>query len=261
MNILWPLRALRRIGSRLTPGLQEQIYQAYCDGLEKTPNTSFHNIIVPEGYGRRLPERVVELLLARLTYEPGRNVLDIGHANIMDCHKKLILSLPEPRNFTGIDIADPSYDISEIYRHSIRADITASGLPAESFDLIWCISTLEHLGMDNSGYTACYTTGERMAAQAVQEILRILAPAGKALITVPFGKYENHGWFVNLNAQRWQDLLSLAIPKCSIREWYFRHTQRGWSVCRPEDMTEIGYFGQENSGAAGLAAAILIRKS
>ncbi|RPH34986.1 class I SAM-dependent methyltransferase, partial [bacterium] len=203
----WTRRLLRPVLGGPDASLQRMIFRAYRRALPISLEQGLENPVLPPGYARRLPERVVELLLARLSYAPGKKVLDVGHAYIMECHRKLLASLPEPRHLTGVDIAEPTYDTRPLYERSLKSDITGTKLPDNSFDLIWCVSTLEHLGMDNSGYTASFATGSHMAAQAIREMVRLAGPGGHVLISVPFGKFEDHGWFINLDWERWQSLL------------------------------------------------------
>jgi SAM-dependent methyltransferase len=217
-------------------------------------------LVLPSVYGRRLPERVVELVLARTTYSPGVRVLDVGHSNIMECHRRFLESLSPPRHLTGVDIAAPVYDTSAYYEKSITADITATGLPAAAFDLIWCVSTLEHVGMDNSVYTENFVRRPGMDAAALSEMIRLLAPGGELLVTVPFGLYEDHGWFKNYDRASWQELLSAISAKVDKSELYFGYDpDRGWEAVAPSSLSSRGYHTYPNAGAAGLAAA-LIRK-
>jgi SAM-dependent methyltransferase len=240
--------------------LQSKIFHAYQQAMKLSPQGLVEPVRFPEGIGKQLPERVVELMLARLSYAPGSRVLDVGHANIMECHRRMLVSLPSPKRLTGIDIADPTYDTRPLYERSIKADITNTGLPEGSFDLVWCISTLEHVGMDNSGYTETFATGSHMAAQAIKEMVRLTAPGGHILITVPYGKFEDHGWLMNVDAERWQSLLAMARPLASVVEWYFHHApQIGWSRTSPAALRTVGYFDQHNAGASAIAVAYLTK--
>jgi O-antigen chain-terminating methyltransferase len=213
---------------------------------------------LPSEYGKRLPERVVELALARTTYTPGARVLDVGHSNIMECHRRFLKTLPLPRHLTGVDIASPVYDTGAYYEQSITADITATGLPAAAFDIIWCVSTLEHVGMDNSVYTENFVRRPGMDAAALDEMIRLLAPGGMLLVTVPFGLYEDHGWFKNYDRASWGDLLSGVRTKVDISELYFGYDpHRGWEAVAPSSLSSRGYHTYPNAGAAGLAAALI----
>lgn len=253
-------RVLMRPAIRLvTGGLQGKITRAARQAIRQSGRGFPETLTLPRRFGHGLPERVVEILLARLTYKPGLRVLDIGHANIMECHRKLLLSLPPPRHLTGIDIAEPVYDTTPYYERSLRGDMASSGLPNASYDLIWCISTLEHIGMDNSGYTPAFTRGEHLATQAVREMIRLLTPGGSLLITVPYGRYEDHGWHITYDAIRWKAVLDTARSYAGVREWYFHHTPAGWTRVQPEALAFVGYHDQRNAGAAGLAAALITR--
>lgn len=70
--------------------------------------------------------------------------------------------------------------------------IDRAGFKGESFDLITCLSTIEHIGFDNSQYgdtsPPLYTapTMEPMD-DALSYILKWLKPGGRFLISVPYG--------------------------------------------------------------------------
>ncbi|MBN1589441.1 MAG: class I SAM-dependent methyltransferase [Pirellulales bacterium] len=218
------------------------------------------HVVLPENFGRAMPERVVELLLARLLYEPGTKVLDVGHANAMQCHLDLIKALPSPRDITGIDIAEPGYDASAYYRDSILGDIADTGVESNWFHTIWCISALEHFGMDNSGYTGEFSMDSSLPAVALREMLRILKPEGQILVTVPFGRYEDNEWFINYDSEHLQSLLKVARPQSTIHELYFRHTfGSGWTPAAAEELRYVGYSDQANHGAGALAAVIIVK--
>jgi SAM-dependent methyltransferase len=263
-------RIVKSIFNRLTKmsksqykvDLQDLIYwefeKAFLNGA-----SNFHNkIILPKNYGKGLPERVVEIYLARLTYRPGDKVLDVAHANAMICHLKMVASLPEPRSISGIDIAPPGFDTNLYYENSYTGDITKTELPDNSFDLIWCISALEHFGMDNSGYTENFSRESDADMLAVKEMLRLLKIGGTLLITVPYGRFEDHGWFKNYDGAHWRALLNLASKQALVQEFYFGHTYgAGWAVVSPEELINVGYFNQANSGSGALAATCITKLS
>ena len=108
------------------------------------------SINLPRHYGKGMTERVVEILIARLTCQPGKRILDVGHANAMNAHLRMLKSLPGPLDITGIDIVPANDTVRSIYTHTVIGNIMKTDFHKESFDLIWCISALEHFGMDNS---------------------------------------------------------------------------------------------------------------
>jgi SAM-dependent methyltransferase len=252
--------ALTLVLGQPTMRLQHKIFREARRALRLDQPEFPGKVRLPPGFGRNLPERVVELFLTKHTYVPGARVLDVGHSNIMECHRRLLATLEPPIHLTGIDIATPAYDTSAYYEHSIIADITATGLPAGSFDIIWCISTLEHVGMDNSGYTGNSTAGAGMDVVAIREMGRLLSPGGRLLITVPFGMFEDHGWFRNYDADSWQGLLAAVRPVADVHELYFMYEPAlGWQTVDRLRLATTRYHDHANAGAAGLAAAVINR--
>jgi SAM-dependent methyltransferase len=212
------------------------------------------SIRLPVQYGQNLPERVIEIFFAQLYYKPGMKVLDVGCSNAMESHLKMVRNLETPRNIVGIDISVPSERTRRCYDRFLHESIVSSRIEAGSFDLIWCISALEHFGMDNSSYTDQFTLSEDMDVQAVKEMVRILARGGRLLVTVPYGKYENHTSFRNYDGDHLRNLLAPMDALADIQTSFFRHTHgTGWHVTTPEELVHIGYYDQSNGGGAGLA--------
>lgn len=206
-----------------------------------------NKIFLHDNYGKGLPERVVEILLARLLYTPGKNILDVGYAGAMQCHLDMLSALPTRKYLTGVDIVSPTSKIERYYEDVTEEDICATKFISNSFDLIWCISTLEHL------------TYNRDTA-AIKEMFRILVPGGKILITVPYGQFEDMGTQLIYNEYRWQVLLNNVSSMSHIREFYFHHTNRdGWHESQPEELIYTGYADQANAGAAAIAVAIITK--
>jgi SAM-dependent methyltransferase len=173
----------------------------------------------------------------------------------------MLRSLPQPTNLTGIDIAEPVYKASFYYKESVVGDITRTGFADGSFDLIWCISALEHFGMDNSTYTENFRKENDMDLQAVVEMIRLLRPGGSLLITVPYGKYEDHGWLRNYDDDSWARVLTEAEKQGDVARFFFRHTfGAGWQAAHPDELRYVGYFDQANSGCGALAAAFITKR-
>ncbi|HYR53102.1 MAG TPA: class I SAM-dependent methyltransferase [Candidatus Dormibacteraeota bacterium] len=250
------------LGSLVGEDLQRSITREYHKALQSGWHHFPAFVSLPNPCGLGLPERVVELLLARLSYAPGSRVLDVGYANSMICHRDLIRSLPAPRHLTGIDMADPVFDAGELYSETVRGDICDTEFPDGVFDLVWCISSLEHIGMDNSGYAGASFAGAPTAERALSEMMRITRPGGSLLVTVPFGAYENHGWFRNFDEETLEKLLEPVRLQATIHELYFGHSHvAGWSRADAHELAGTGYLDQGNAGAAGLAALLIEKDS
>lgn len=248
------LRAYHRV---VPPRIDREIRRALALPQDRFPGS----LNLPRVFGRRMNERVVEILVARLTYRPGAKILDVGHANIMNAHARMLASLPGPVDITGIDITPADDSIRSLYTRSIVGDVANTEFPEGCFDLVWCISAIEHFGMDNALYTSRFALDADLDLRALQEMMRVLRIGGMLYLSVPFGKYEDHGWLRNYDRDRWQRLLGVARPGARIDELYFGYSDsRGWRCVPAEELSGVGYDDHRNSGASGLAIALLRKR-
>lgn len=84
-------------------------------------------------------------------------------------------------------------NISYIYE-----DLNSPIFKDNFFDYITCISTLEHIGFDNSSYNYSKIkkdvnkTNNKKYLETIKEFKRVLKKNGKLLLTIPFGKKIEH---------------------------------------------------------------------
>ena len=112
--------------------------------------------------------------------------------------------------------------------------------------------------MDSSRYAAANEGRPEAQAEALCEVARVLRPAGRALVTVPYGRYENRGWFVNYDGALWAAGVGASDLKAEVTE-YFAYRRSGWQRSAAEDLAEVGYRDHGARGAAGLLCASLRR--
>lgn len=240
---------LRRLKSRIFAMNGRRPYaRGYCSyrriQLEKYVYRDLPQGILPGGWGLWLDERTVEYpwFFSRLPRAAGR-LLDAGSTlnyEYILSHEKLknktisILTLaPEPQNYC-------ERGISYIY-----GDLRESCYRTEYFDWIVSISTLEHVGMNNTlFYTNDQSKNESDQGsylQALLELHRILKTNGVLYVTVPFGRAETRGWLQIFDADMVQQLLSAFNPS-ALREVYFRYTPSGWQISSAAECRDAGYF-------------------
>jgi len=183
---------------------------------------------LPGGYGVGFDERVVEypwLMAAR----PRGRALDAGstlnHAHILD------RILPALDSLTIVTLSPEPDSFAERGVTYIYADLRELPFEDGSFDTVISLSTLEHVGMDNSMYApgaGRAADPDRELRRAIAELRRVLAPGGRALITVPYGKYEDHGWFRQFARGDVERLIEAADPADhEIAVWLY--TREGWT--------------------------------
>lgn len=208
----------------------------------------------PCGAGKT--ERVIEIPWALSKYDGGPRVLEVGCSfaseNPEYIQGLLDINIPE---LHGIDVS--SVEAPHFIKKT--ADIRESGYEPGFFDFVLCISTLEHVGKDNTKYYMPVAELPRDRhdhsqpdAEALVEMFRILRPGGKLIVTVPFGKFVDYGWFINYDSRHVADLFH-HIPPGNICAEYFRYTSAGWMPCSAGDLAETAYGDNAAPAAAGLA--------
>jgi len=160
-------------------------------------------------------ERLIEIpwVLARYRGEP--RVLDVGYANAAPAYLDA-LAAAAPGEVVGLD---PVEARAQGVR-SVVGDVRALPFPDGSFDVVCCISTIEHVGRDNRVYGAGEERDDSGIAEALSELRRVLSPNGRVLLTVPTGAEEDHGWFVQLPVATWRRLFAAAQLEIAEDETY-----------------------------------------
>jgi hypothetical protein len=133
------------------------------------------NLEAPAG----VDERPVEIPWCLSRIVPGERVLDIGYAFAEPTYLE---GLGELGDVTGVDLvlrAVPGLT-------SVQADLRDLPFEDESFDVAIAISTLEHVGRDNTQYGLGSEAEDTLDA-ALNELHRV---ALRLLVTVPTGERE-----------------------------------------------------------------------
>ena len=148
-------------------------------------------------------ERLIEMpwVLARYRGEP--RVVDIGYANAAPEYLEALVAAA-PAEVIGLDLVEAQ--VPGI--RSVVGDLRALPFPDAAFDVLLCVSTIEHVGHDNRVYGAGEERDATGITEALRELRRVLAPAGRALVTVPTGTEEDHVWFVQLPVATWRGLFA-----------------------------------------------------
>lgn len=150
-------------------------------------------------------------------------------------HKKSIIIY----NLTPEGIIDQP-NVSYIY-----GDLRSTILKDELFKDIVCISTLEHIGMDN---TLIYTQDRRYKEdnssgyrEAMVEFRRLLKPGGQLLLTVPYGQYQNHGWLQQFDDKLLEDAITAFAGNLQDLVFY-RYTPDGWMLADADSCANCTYY-------------------
>lgn len=180
----------------------------------------------PPGYGVGMDERVVELpwTFTALGPGPGR-VLDAGGA----LNRRWLLERLDGWKVDLLTLA-PEYEASwQLGVSYLFDDMRALPLRDGIYDTVVCVSTIEHIGMDNTSYGGADECSPPDALAAMRELARVLRPGGRLLLTAPFGRYEEMGSQRQLDAAATQELVDAFAPEAEELSFY-RYCETGWEL-------------------------------
>jgi SAM-dependent methyltransferase len=207
-----------------------------------------------------LDERAIEMPLAlraaRLD-EPGE-VLDAGAALNLPVVRQ-IAGRPAARvtHFTLPGADEPLFDGGGHFLYAY-GDLRRMTYADATFDRIVCVSTLEHVGMDTTRFGAASPRDAGAGSAAVAELVRVLRPAGRMIITVPYGRAAEHGWFRIFDADGLADLLSPATgEQIDLRFFYY---DGGWAEAGEAPPAAALDAGYSSDVITGIAVASVVKQ-
>src|SRR5581483_5759296 len=138
-------------------------------------------------------ERALELPWVLARYAGERRVLDVGTAFAEPLYVEGLRELGAPELVT-VDLAEPA---------TVIADVRSLPFDDGSFDLILCVSTLEHVGRDTAVYDVDARREEAGDEAALRELHRVLARDGRLIVSVPTGVRDDQGWQLQRDPEDW----------------------------------------------------------
>jgi hypothetical protein len=188
-------------------------------------------------------ERPIEIAWCLSRVLPGDRVLDVGYAFAEPVYLDALGALGD---VTGVDLV-----VAEVPGvTSVQADLRDLPFESESFDVAIAISTLEHVGRDNTQYGLAPEENDTLDA-ALRELRRV---AGRVLVTVPTGERELLPEQSVYEPSEWVDRFSRAGFVVFEDELY-ELAQEGWRSV-PELTPGIRYRARGPGASAVLCAEL-----
>lgn len=199
---------------------------------------------LPIGFGHRVDERVIEYpwIFSNLN-DQEEKLLDAGstfnfspivnHPKIESKELTIFTFSPEKNCFN-------KKGISYVY-----GDLRALPFKDNLFNAIISHSTIEHIDMDNSIYGYDIDHNEEVDKksyqylEAVKEMIRVLNSKGSLLITFPYGKFENHGFFQQFDVEMLNRLLELFNNIGNFECTFFKYTNEGWVFSEKDKLVDV----------------------
>ena len=197
----------------------------------------------------RADERVVEIpwVLSRLRTR-GR-VLDVGYAFAEAAYLAALLRADV--DLVGVDLAERDVGGLEV----VQADVRSLPFADRSFDQVLLVSTLEHVGADNTVYGIEGDRDDGAREVALRELARVLTRNGSLLVTVPLGEPGDHGWFRQDDERGWTSLFTRA--GCFVEELeLYELGPEGWRAAPSFAAAGVRY-GERGPAASAVLCADL----
>lgn len=208
----------------------------------------FFNKRVPVNYGFRLDERIVEYPWIFANIQKNKTIfLDAGSTfnfdyllsnELIENKEKYIYTFyPEGKNFN-------EKKISYVY-----GDLRELPFKNDFFEEIVCQSTIEHIDMDNSMYgydlkstLDSVTNKSYEYLKVIDELLRVLKTNGQLLLTFPYGKFENHGFFQQFDNEMVKKIIEKMDCLGEYELTFFKYLSEGWVITSQEDCNDSESF-------------------
>ena len=191
-------------------------------------------------------ERVIELpwVLSRVRRD-GRT-LEVGYAFAEPPYLGALLR-------SGIELVGVDRAILDVEgMETVEADVRELPFADQSFDQVLLVSTLEHIGADNSvyGLEPEPVDGVEPRLAALRSLRRVLRLDGGLLATVPVGVPGDYGWFRQEDVRGWTRLFARAGFFVEEQEAY-ELTPEGWRANPDFDASGVRY-GERGPAASAV---------
>ena len=187
-------------------------------------------------------ERAIEIPWCLARYGGERRVLDIGSANAVPAYLEGLHDLAA-RELVTVDLTEPA---------DVIADVRDLPFEDGSFDLAYCVSTLEHVGRDNSVYEVEGGRDEHGDEAALRELRRV---ARRTIVSVPVGVAEDQGWQIVRPPADWIELFERSGFVVFEDELYVRGAD-GWRSATVAEAEAARYGGSRQGAGAVLLAEL-----
>jgi len=197
---------------------------------------------LPSKYGYRMDDRFVEYpwFFSRLK-DHEHIILDAG--SVLNFKQILLADKLVNRNIyisTLFYEGRPEIQPSPSY---IYEDLRNMCFKDDFFDAICSLSTLEHIGFDNTMiYTPDVSKKENdkyAHLSALKEFRRVLKKNGTLYLSMPFGKYKDHGWFQVFDSEMINVIVD-AFHASKVIKTFFRYDNDQWNFSTEMDCQD-GY--------------------
>lgn len=196
---------------------------------------------LPANFGSGLDERIFEYgwLFSKIP-QFGSKLLDAGSTfNFKYILENSVIKSKELTIFTFYPEIPSFHSMKNVdYQYG---DLRNMPFENESFEVVVSQSTIEHIDMDNSMYGYELEKNEDSSRKsydyliAVAEFNRVLASEGVLLLTFPYGKFKNYGFFQQFDHEMVDRIVELLSKTGKINLSFAKYENGSWNFSVQED--------------------------
>jgi len=134
----------------------------------------------------KLHSRTIEYSFAIEVYSNEKNILDLGSAKANKEWLRWLSTIPAKVVYADFDYPESK----KIIKSFVRLDSMSLPFKSESFDLVYAISFIEHVGLEFSQVLGDKKPkkDDKGDLKTLKELKRVVKKGGKIVLTFPFGK-------------------------------------------------------------------------
>lgn len=206
------------------------ILQKIINAFLSIPNNPLKSAIQKIFYGEIVNERIVEyaICFANLGVKPSKKVsiLDIG------CYYSNFPISLASMGFDTYAIDIMPYELTHPNFTFIQEDMRDYNFKRKKFDIVTCVSTLEHIGLGDYGDRK-ESSGDEKTVEAIKKVLK---KKGTFILTVPFGRKSKTNTHRSYD---WKSLSKLLDGFKIIEKEFFAEKNGKWIVSDLKKVSKV----------------------
>jgi ubiquinone/menaquinone biosynthesis C-methylase UbiE len=216
-----------------------------------------------------IDERIVEIpwVIDKLSNIYNLKILDAGCTlNYRYLIDKII---GNNNKITFVNLYRENFSDRRDFVNYLDSDISNLNIQDESYDIVTCISVLEHIGFDNQIYNnsvqkiSDFLLNKDLYINGILEIRRVLKSEGIAYLSFPFGKgmlFNNLQQFDNSGIKK---IINVFQPKSySVQYYKYINENKNWEEVSQKSCEELMpvYFNRKTAISGNSVALLTLCK-
>lgn len=211
-----------------------------------------------------IDERIIEVpwIMKNLYNIKDKNVLDAGCTLNFNYLIKKIIDTKNSLTFVNIFPEKNIFKSKKV--NYFKQDISKMTFNDNYFDVVTCISVLEHIGFDNSIYdnnnnNNDININENLYQKAITELKRVLKKNCYLYITVPYGKYIKFKNYQQFDNNKLRTIIDLFDPSELFLD-YYKYNNYKWHKTDKKNCESIEPIYKNNIGISSNSIALIKMK-